>query len=397
MAIGREGQQGYGLVATQACRKNSVVVKLPKACQLSYGGGTDPALLLLIDKVPQELWGARLALQLLAERLAGEASHFAPYVRNLPVGFDGVPIFYGPQAINALRQYPPVSAQVIRRCKWLVDFASKELAGASGSLAGIDANALGWAMACCSSRAFRIRGPEHPASLLPLIDMCNHSFEPNAKVRPSSKGGMEMFLLRDLKPGERICISYGDLPNDFLLLDYGFIVENNRHDRVQLRFDLRLFEAAMAVSTGSAAGGELVVKPEVAKLLHVLKLMGPQANLEVSFGRDPLVDPRLLTAARALCAQSMDDLKAVQLQRLSDFRGPPMLSPQSEAAAMDALSSMASLVLASFPTTVEQDVQEAEATSDADLQLAVRFRMEKKQVLLGAISAISQRRKAMAR
>lgn len=50
--------------------------------------------------------------QLLAERLAGEASHFAPYVRNLPVGFDGVPIFYGPQAINALRQYPPVSAQV---------------------------------------------------------------------------------------------------------------------------------------------------------------------------------------------------------------------------------------------------------------------------------------------
>lgn len=47
----------------QACRKNSVVVKLPKACQLSYGGGSDPALLSLIDKVPQELWGARLALQ----------------------------------------------------------------------------------------------------------------------------------------------------------------------------------------------------------------------------------------------------------------------------------------------------------------------------------------------
>lgn len=62
-----------------------------------------------------------------------------------------------------------------------------------------------------------------------------------------------------------------------------------------------------------------------------------------------------------------------------------------QAAAMDALSSMASLVLASFPTTVEQDVQEAQATSDADLQLAVRFRIEKKQVLLGAISAMSQR------
>ena len=93
---------------------------------------------------------------------------------------------------------------------------------------------------------------------------------------------MQMFLLRTVRPGDSISISYGDLLNDFLLLDYGaqcllsrcsthcvsystlcivapasghnscmhagFIVANNPHDRVQLRFDLRLFEAAMAVS-----------------------------------------------------------------------------------------------------------------------------------------------------
>ena len=76
---------------------------------------------------------------------------------------------------------------------------------------------------------------------------------PNAKVRPMSKGGievgfprtdpltsgravwhetylnqtenllvlMQMFLLRPVKAGESISISYGDLLNDFLLLDYG--------------------------------------------------------------------------------------------------------------------------------------------------------------------------------
>lgn len=52
---------------TQACSKHDVVVKLPKACQLTYGSGSDPALLSLIDKVP--LWGARLALQVLHESL----------------------------------------------------------------------------------------------------------------------------------------------------------------------------------------------------------------------------------------------------------------------------------------------------------------------------------------
>jgi hypothetical protein len=40
----------------------------------------------------------------------------------------------------------------------------------------------GWALAVVSSRAFRLRGLSQPATLLPLIDMANHSFAPNAEV-----------------------------------------------------------------------------------------------------------------------------------------------------------------------------------------------------------------------
>jgi hypothetical protein len=47
----------------QARSKHDVVVKLPAACQLSYGPDSSPAVLSLIDRVPVELWGARLALQ----------------------------------------------------------------------------------------------------------------------------------------------------------------------------------------------------------------------------------------------------------------------------------------------------------------------------------------------
>ena len=50
----------------QASSKHDVVVKLPAACQLTYGADSDPALLALIGKVPAELWGARLALQVTA-------------------------------------------------------------------------------------------------------------------------------------------------------------------------------------------------------------------------------------------------------------------------------------------------------------------------------------------
>ena len=41
-------------------------------------------------------------------------------------------------------------------------------------------SSLGWAMSAASSRAFRLHG-EIPM-LLPLIDMCNHSFNPNARI-----------------------------------------------------------------------------------------------------------------------------------------------------------------------------------------------------------------------
>ena len=34
----------------------------------------------------------------------------------------------------------------------------------------------------------------------------------------------------------------GDLSNDFLLMDYGFLIPDNPHDTVQLRFDPGLIE-----------------------------------------------------------------------------------------------------------------------------------------------------------
>jgi hypothetical protein len=62
-------------------------------------------------QVPEELWGGRLALALLAQRASGGASPFAPYVSALPRGFPGVPMFFSREAIEAI-DYPPVVEQV---------------------------------------------------------------------------------------------------------------------------------------------------------------------------------------------------------------------------------------------------------------------------------------------
>ena len=47
----------------QVCKAGERLVNLPAQCQLTYGQHTIPCLMRLIEKVPQEFWGAKLALQ----------------------------------------------------------------------------------------------------------------------------------------------------------------------------------------------------------------------------------------------------------------------------------------------------------------------------------------------
>lgn len=87
--------------------------------------------------------------------------------------------------------------QVNKRCRFLLDFeqevrrALENLKPSDHPFSGqdVDASSLGWAMSAVSSRAFRLHGKKLPDGtkddvrmMLPLIDMCNHSFHPNARI-----------------------------------------------------------------------------------------------------------------------------------------------------------------------------------------------------------------------
>lgn len=125
------------------------LIDLPTSCHLTYSTTSDdPRLLAVIDQVPAELWGAKLALQLLANRLQGPDSAFAEYISNLPRGVPGIPTFFRPQAVEAL-DYPPVVQQVKKRGRWLHEFSTTVLAKLPGTPADpfngtrVDINALG--------------------------------------------------------------------------------------------------------------------------------------------------------------------------------------------------------------------------------------------------------------
>lgn len=223
---------GYSLLAATGVAPGEALVALPKGLLLADAPLADPAreaaLLRLQAAVPEELWGGRLALRLLAHRAAGEASPFAPYIGALPAGVPGLPMFFSKAGIDALQEYPPLHAQVLKRCAWLATFARDRLASLTpgndpfGGVS-VDAGGLAWGLAAVTSRAFAVAGGARRSqrALLPLIDMANHSWAANAAVEAAAGGGVALRATRRLAAGEAVTLNYGNLPTSDFLLDYG--------------------------------------------------------------------------------------------------------------------------------------------------------------------------------
>jgi len=77
----------------------------------------------------------------------------------------------------------------------------------------------------------------HPSgctfALIPLLDMCNHSFTPNARWE-FNDDSYSLVATKDIGTGEEICISYGDKSNEELMYLYGFCTPDNQNDTVML-------------------------------------------------------------------------------------------------------------------------------------------------------------------
>ncbi|MCJ1248619.1 hypothetical protein MMC30_005837 [Trapelia coarctata] len=70
--------------------------------------------------------------------------------------------------------------------------------------------------------------------LCPFVDYFNHADEEGCHVAFEEQSGFTVTSLRDYECGEELFVSYGPHPNDFLLVEYGFILETNKWDSLQI-------------------------------------------------------------------------------------------------------------------------------------------------------------------
>ncbi|MBA0718116.1 hypothetical protein Golax_005878 [Gossypium laxum] len=414
VTITQDTTYGLGLVASGGIPKGSDLIVLPEHVPLKFQSdkddGADSVSLPLSNRVPEELWAMKLGLKLLQER-AKVGSFWWPYISNLPETYT-VPIFFSGEDIKNL-QYAPLLYQVNKRCRFLLEFEQevknvlKNLKPSEHPFGGqdVDASSLGWAMSAVSSRAFRLYGKKLPNGthsdipmMLPLIDMCNHSFNPNARILQEQDAGNPKMLIkaaeREIKQSDPLLLNYGCLSNDFFLLDYGFVIPSNPYDHIELKYDGALMDAA-SMAAGVSSPNFSSPAPWQQEILFQLNLDGEVPNLKVTIGGPELVEGRLLAALRVLLSNDREMVQRYDLSVLKSLSAEGPLGVANEVAAFRTIIALCVIALGHFPTKIMDDESLLKQGVSVSTELAIQFRMQKKSVIIDVMRDLTKRVKLL--
>ncbi|KAI1007024.1 hypothetical protein K3495_g1189 [Podosphaera aphanis] len=134
---------------------------------------------------------------------------------------------------------PPGARHVLRhqQTKFAADWAA-----VSAAFPQLDYDHYRYAWLLVNTRTFYYRSASHrgaaPArddcmALNPFADCFNHSSTPSAEVQRSTTA-FRIIATRTIQAGEEVSISYGNHSNDFLMIEYGFILDENPWDEILL-------------------------------------------------------------------------------------------------------------------------------------------------------------------
>ncbi|CAM1501621.1 Fc.00g036050.m01.CDS01 [Cosmosporella sp. VM-42] len=221
--------RGIGVVSNRKIRDHDVILKVPMRA------------LRTIDTVPKRITDALSGVTvhgiLAAEIALDETSDFAVWRTVLPTKEDfeaSMPLMW-PKELQSL---------LPKRAKDLLD---NQLAGLRKqcdtvlkAFPNISRDEYQYSWLLVNTRTFynkmqkmQIYPPEERLVCMPVADLFNHA-DSGCQLSFSPHEGYSVTANREYAAGDEVYVSYGAHSNDFLLTEYGFILDTNRWDDVYL-------------------------------------------------------------------------------------------------------------------------------------------------------------------
>lgn len=277
-ALGELQGDCRGLVARRDVSAGELLARIPLAIVLQPDGSDLATVALQGEEELTPLGASDCALALAVAGLQAqrEESKWWTYLRHVGFPCRGFPLLFSEEDAEALKS--PSLADSLRR----VREAGRRLA---------EGQALGESGVLCAlqlvrTRRFCIAGR---SMLVPVLDLLNHSSQPQAQVEPPADdfvifgaacaprpGDEDAFSLRAaaaVPSGGELTWEYCQDPNDLLLSTHGFIVPDSPFDRLVVR-PAELRTALQVVAEASAASGPFA-DAKASEVLCRLPDLGP--------------------------------------------------------------------------------------------------------------------------
>lgn len=342
------GDGERGLEALSSIAPDEPLLRIPSRYVLTLEEARSSAIGQLLEAhAPADEERVYLAAFLLQEMERGADSFWKPFLDSLPRSFPNLPFFFderelslmkgslAPRWVKSLRE--GLEAQHAHLCEHVPGFKRFPF------------ETFVWAHFVVVTRTFSVqRGGEEVACLVPLADMINDGRPWNVHW-DMTEGGTHFQLKSKgvLARGQELRISYGDKSNLQLLLQYGFVHEENPYDEVMLFLGLPLED------------------PLAAQKQRVLGLTGP---FELrSYTLSLTDDARLL--------EEMFSFLRVAHADAEELATLPAAPGGNEQEIIDAFVTLCEEQLASYETTLAEDerlLQEEKLSRNARNCILVR-------------------------
>merc|ERR1711871_1388999 len=363
---------------------------------------TIPLDICLTRKVAQEILGKAIipdymdeyiaiAVLMMSEKIKGEQSKWKPYFDILPSVEEVNPAYvWSDEELRMLLGSPTYPAAKSLRKKIETEF--DELQSTPFSRNGqqfppqlYTFDLFLWSFVILFSRAARLTSKldGEELALVPYADLMNHNPYSNTYIDSQTSGGITSFINkkeevaiysdRSYKKFEQVFISYGEKSNSDLLLLYGFALERNPYNAVDITVGLSkedpLYTGKRAYLAKSGRDATSVRFP--------LQQSRYPSEL-VDFLRLLLVEP--------------DDIGIQPLERI-DFNEP--ISPSLERRVLRTIIGVCESYLERYPTTLSDDEnfimnRSVVSTLTRQQRMSVKLRASEKRILNLTIEAVNE-------
>ncbi|KAL7575440.1 hypothetical protein ACA910_007341 [Epithemia clementina (nom. ined.)] len=397
---------GRGLLARRDINDGDELLKIPiKLCLTKNSARKALGKDVLSSEINEYL---AIACQLIHERYAlGEKSFFKAYIGVLPEVEEVNPTFtWSKEDLDFLEGSPVVAATKSLQMKLEREYQAL-LGGEDGLIAKYPDRFPAehftyenwvWAFTILFSRAIRLRSLQQgeTLALVPYADLINHSPFSQAYIDARESGdwlfktgGEEVILYADrgYRRMEQIYISYGQKSNAELLLLYGFAVERNPFNSVDVTVSINPLTSSFIKELNDDT---LDVDPLAEEKIEFLRKVGRENTVDFPCYADRY--PVEMLEYLRLMQMTPEDTRG---KPLSEFDYSRTISSANEAAVLTSVIEAVKRQLSKYPQSEEDD---AALIKDKQLfkllsynqRMAVRHRRNEKRLLKRTIAALER-------